>query len=196
MMARSKVASTRKCCGRNPSTPQWWSWLEYTGDKDGNGVPDLNEIGIKALKGDGDFRSAESVELLKQADIVVTNPPFSLFREYVAQLIEYEKKFIIVGNHNALTYHEVFPLIRENKMWLGHTSGDMKFRVPDHYEPRETRYWVDDGGNKWRSLGDDELANRRKGWKPNAPRYTSGVLAKYAKLVQGAETGAITNIIS
>ena len=95
-------------------------YLEYTGDKNGNNVPDPNEIGIKELKGDGDFRSQESIELLQQADIVVTNPPFSLFREYVAQLIEFEKKFIIVGHQNAISYKEIFKLIKENKLWLGY----------------------------------------------------------------------------
>lgn len=128
-------------------------WLEYTGDKDGNKVPDPSEIGVKPLRGDGDFRSEESIELLKQADIVVTNPPFSLFREFLAQLIKFDKKFIIVGTQNAITYKEIFPLIRDNKIWLGHLNGDMKFIVPDYYEPRETRYWVDAEGNKWRSLG-------------------------------------------
>ncbi len=95
-------------------------YLEYTGDKNGNKVPDPEEIGIQYLKSDGDFRSPESIELLKQADIVVTNPPFSLFREYVAQLVEYEKKFIIVGHQNAITYKEIFKLIKENKIWLGY----------------------------------------------------------------------------
>ena len=95
-------------------------YLEYTGDKNGNNVPDLNEIGIKPLKGDGDFRSFECIDLLKEADIVVTNPPFSLFREYVAQLIEYDKKFIIIGHQNAITYKEIFKLIKGNKMWLGY----------------------------------------------------------------------------
>ena len=95
-------------------------YLEYTGDKNGNNVPDLEEIGIHQLKGDGDFRSEESIELLKEADIVVTNPPFSLFREYVAQLIEYDKKFVIVGSRNAITYKEIFKLIKDNKLWLGH----------------------------------------------------------------------------
>jgi hypothetical protein len=94
-------------------------YLEYTGDKNGNNVPDPEEIGIKHLQGDGDFRSKECIELLKQADIVVTNPPFSLFREYVAQLIEYDKKFVIVGHQNAITYKEIFKLIKENKLWLG-----------------------------------------------------------------------------
>ena len=95
-------------------------YLEYTGDKNNNSVPDPDEIGIKELKGDGDFRSQESIDLLKQADIVVTNPPFSLFREYVAQLVEYDKKFVIVGHQNAITYKEIFKLIKENKLWLGY----------------------------------------------------------------------------
>ena len=94
-------------------------YLEYTGDKNGNNVPDAEEIGIKHLQGDGDFRSKECIELLKQADIVVTNPPFSLFREYVSQLVEYDKKFVIIGHQNAITYKEIFKLIKENKIWLG-----------------------------------------------------------------------------
>jgi hypothetical protein len=95
-------------------------YLEYDGDKNHNNVPDPDEIGIKHLKGDGDFRSDECVELLKQSDIVVTNPPFSLFREYVGQLIQYERKFIIIGHQNAITYKEIFKLIKENKLWLGY----------------------------------------------------------------------------
>src|SRR4051812_42072297 len=89
-------------------------YLEYDGDKNGNKVPDPEEIGIKRLKGDGDFLSAETIELLKQADIVVTNPPFSLFKEYVAQLFEYEKQFVIIGNMNAVTYKDIFRLIKDN----------------------------------------------------------------------------------
>ncbi|HQR73991.1 MAG TPA: adenine-specific methyltransferase EcoRI family protein [Sulfurovum sp.] len=95
-------------------------YLEYDGDKNGDNVPNVEEIGVHALNGDGDFRSQESIELLKQADIVVTNPPFSLFREYVAQLVEYDKKFVIVGHQNAITYKEIFKLIKENKLWLGY----------------------------------------------------------------------------
>lgn len=95
-------------------------YLEYEGDKNGNRVPDPEEIGIHQLKGDGDFRSAECIELLKQADIVVTNPPFSLFREYIAQLIKYKKHFLIVGHQNAIKYKEVFPLLIANKIWLGY----------------------------------------------------------------------------
>lgn len=128
-------------------------YLEYEGDKNQNMVPDPDEIGMKLLDGDGDFRSQESIELLKKADIVVTNPPFSLFREYVAQLIKYDKKFIIVGNQNAISYRDIFKLIKENKIWLGSNSGDMKFRVPESYEPRKVRFWIDENGQKWRSLG-------------------------------------------
>lgn len=128
-------------------------YLEYTGDKNGNMVPDPAEIGIRLLEGDGDFRSPESIALLREADIVVTNPPFSLFREFVAQLLKYDKKFLVVGSQNAITYKEVFRLIREDKVWLGYQQGDMQFRVPDHYPPKAVRYWVDDKGNKWRSLG-------------------------------------------
>ncbi len=95
-------------------------YLEYEGDKNNNKVPDPEEIGVTTLKGDGDFRNDESIELLKQADIVVTNPPFSLFREYVAQLVEYEKKFLIIGHQNAITYKEIFKLIKTNKIWLGY----------------------------------------------------------------------------
>jgi len=128
-------------------------YLEYNGDKNGNNVPDPEEIGIVHLKGDGDFRSQESIELLKQSDIVVTNPPFSLFREYVDQLIEYDKKFLIIGSQNAVTYKETFSLIKEDKLWIGYNNGDMEFKVPDSYEKRETRYRQDIDGQKWRSLG-------------------------------------------
>ena len=93
--------------------------LEYDGFRDGDVVPRPEDIGIKELEGDGDFRSPECVELLKQANIVVTNPPFSLFREYVAQLMEHDKKFIIIGHQNAITYREIFRLIMENRLWLG-----------------------------------------------------------------------------
>lgn len=109
-------------------------WLEYNGDKNGNRVPDPEEIGIHYLQGDGDFRSPECIELLKQADIVVTNPPFSLFREYVAQLIEYDKKFVFIGGHNAIHYSEIFPLIKNNQIWLGYnTNQTMTFAMPDSY---------------------------------------------------------------
>lgn len=125
-------------------------FLEYTGDKNGNKIPDAEEIGIKPLKGDGDFRSKESIALLKQADIVVTNPPFSLFREYVEQLVKYDKKFLIIGNINAITYKEIFKLIKENKAWLGINMGRgiSGFIVPEHYELYGTETSIDIFGNR------------------------------------------------
>ena len=128
-------------------------FLEYEGDKDGDRIPGDDEIEIKYLDGDGDFRSDEAIELLKQADIVVTNPPFSLLREFISQLMEYEKKFIILANQNAIKYKGIFPLIQQNKLWIGANSGDMSFKTPDHYTPRATRYWEDASGQKWRSFG-------------------------------------------
>jgi hypothetical protein len=114
-------------------------YLEYNGDKNGNNVPDVNEIGIHYLEGDGDFRSKESIELLKQSDIVVSNPPFSLFREYVAQLIEYDKKFVIIGHQNAITYKEIFPLIQNNQIWLGFGfKGGAGHFINEHYEDYAT----------------------------------------------------------
>ena len=108
---------------------------EYYGDLNGNNYPDEEEIFTSELEGDGDFRSDECVEILKKCDIVCTNPPFSLFRQYVAQLFEYKKDFLIIGNVNAISYKEVFPLIKENKMWLGVSSFNkgMYFGVPDDY---------------------------------------------------------------
>jgi hypothetical protein len=126
--------------------------LEYTGDKNGDNVPNPEEIGIKHLKGDGDFRSDECIELLKQADIVVTNPPFSLFREYVTQMAESGKKYLVIGNQNAIANKEIFRLIRENRVWLGYTHPE-KFIVPNDYEEREYRSWRDENGTNWRSLG-------------------------------------------
>ena len=129
-------------------------YLAYTGDKNGDRIPNPEEIGIIHLQGDGDFRSAECVELLKEADIVVTNPPFSLFREYVAQLVEYDKKFLIVGNQNNLTYKEIFKLVKENKIWTGVDNGGTKwFKVPNHYEiETETRIKTENG-QKYFSMG-------------------------------------------
>ncbi len=95
-------------------------YIIYDGEMNENRMPDPDEMDIKPLRGNGDFRSPECVDLLMQADIVCTNPPFSLFREYVAQLIKYDKKFLIIGHQNNITYKEIFPLIRDNKMWLGY----------------------------------------------------------------------------
>lgn len=110
-------------------------YIEYTGNPNDPTSTDFSTIEVKELKGDGDFRSAECIELLNQADIVVTNPPFSLFREYVAQLINYDKKFIIVGHQNAISYKEIFSLIKENKLWLGYGfKGGAAHFINTHYE--------------------------------------------------------------
>lgn len=127
-------------------------------DQNGDGainLQDVKEILEKAEKGgkmtkligDGDFRSSESKELLKQADIIVTNPPFSLFREYVTQLIEFDKKFVILGNNNAITYKEIFPLIKNGKMWLGYSANKtMTFRLSNRYKRWN---YIDENGNKY-----------------------------------------------
>jgi hypothetical protein len=129
-------------------------------DSDGDGAIDLGDVEYllkhnkniaTPLKGNGDFRSDECVELLRQSDIVCTNPPFSLFREYVVQLFEFNKKFLIIGNINAVTYKDCFNLIRDNKMWLGASihSGDREFRVPDDYPLNAAGYRVDNEGKKY-----------------------------------------------
>ncbi|MBQ7448297.1 MAG: adenine-specific methyltransferase EcoRI family protein [Paludibacteraceae bacterium] len=129
-------------------------------DLDGNGATDLSDVQLllqsdknimQPLQGNGDFRSAECIELLMQADIVVTNPPFSLFREYVAQLVKYDKKFLIIGNVNSITYKDFFSLIKENKVWMGFSihSGDREFRVPDDYPLNATGCRIDEKGVKY-----------------------------------------------
>lgn len=105
--------------------------------------------------GSGDFRSEESIKILKECDIVVTNPPFSLFTEYVEQLMTYGKDFIILGSQNALTTNSIFPLLKENKIWTGVFAGNMEFRVPneEEYKKDGKRFWIDENGDYWRSLG-------------------------------------------
>ena len=109
-------------------------------------IKNSNNI-LTLLDGDGDFRSEECIELLKQSDIIVTNPPFGLFREYVAQLMKYEKKFLIIGSQNALTYKDIFPYVRYNKMWFGLTmnGSNRYFRVPDYYELTESTGKIENG---------------------------------------------------
>jgi hypothetical protein len=139
--------------------------LDNVKDEDGDGAANIDDVKLflkrnkaarTALKGDdkyagGDFRSAECIALLKEADIVITNPPFSLFREYVAQLVEHEKRFLIIGNVQAITYKEIFPLIKADKIWMGVTihSGDREFRVPDHYPLNAAGWRVDENGVKY-----------------------------------------------
>lgn len=122
-------------------------YYEYTGGKDEVIIPTLEDVTY--FKGNGDFRSVESIELLKQADVVVTNPPFSLFRDHIAQIIEYEKEFLVIGNINAITYKEIFKLIKANKAWMGIKMGRgiSGFIVPDHYELYGTETSIDKFGN-------------------------------------------------
>ena len=125
--------------------------LEIVKDKNKDGKINKLDTIKTPLKQNGDFRSPECIEILKKADIVVTNPPFSLFREYVAQLFEYNKKFIIIGNQNAITYKEIFKLIKDNKIWLGQSihSGDREFRVPEYYPLNASGSRIDENGNKY-----------------------------------------------
>ena len=108
---------------------------------------------VKKLKGSGDFRTDECIRYLKQCDICCTNPPFSLFADLFSLLVKYEKQYLLIGNQNAITYKEIFPYIKENKAWVGYRFGDMAFRVPADTAPRNTRFWIDETGQKWRSLG-------------------------------------------
>lgn len=121
---------------------------------------------VKKLKGDGDFRSEECLEYLKKADIIVTNPPFSKFIDLFSLLIKYNKKFLLIGNQNAITYKEIFPYIKNGKVRIGYRFGDMSFKVPQDTIPRKTRFWIDVNGQKWRSLGNamwlTNLDNLRK----------------------------------
>ena len=113
----------------------------------------LQKDSIKQLNGNGDFRTEECIEFLKECDICCTNPPFSLFSELFELVMKFKKKFLLIGNQNAITYKNIFPYIIENKVWVGYRFGDMSFRVPSNTKPRNTRFWVDSTGQKWRSLG-------------------------------------------
>lgn len=134
--------------------------IDEVTDLDGDGATGIDDVKLflernphtrTRLAEGGDFRSAECIELLKQADIVVTNPPFSLFREYVAQLMEHKKKLLIIGNLNAIKYKVVFPHFQSNELWLGPsiTSGDREFQVPDSYPLDAAGSRVDEDGNKF-----------------------------------------------
>ena len=134
-------------------------YLIYDGNN-GESMPDWDKVDVKPLRGDGDFRSKECIELLLQADIVVTNPPFSLFREYMAQLMAFHKKFVILGNKNSVTCKDIFPLIKENKVWTGMQpmGVDMLFDVPEDYaeylvknEKEGSKYKIVDGVVKGRT---------------------------------------------
>ena len=128
--------------------------LEYLGNGKKGGEPDEKKVKITALKDDGDFRGRECLALLKQADIVVTNPPFSLFREYVSQLVEHQKSFLVLGQQNAITYKGIFTLIRDNKLWLGNNNGGTKwFQVPADYDIKTASRKKVENGVKYFSMG-------------------------------------------
>lgn len=136
--------------------------ISNVGDENGDGRFDLADVEyllknnkncLSLLAGDGDFRSEECVQLMREADVVVTNPPFSLFREYIGQLESLNKKYLIVGNLNAAKYKEMFPLIAQNKVWLGYQCGHYWFGVPDNYEEKKTDFKIDENGKKWRRMG-------------------------------------------
>ena len=120
----------------------------YRGDKNGNNVPDIDEWEQTPMEGNGGFNTPEGLALIDEADIIVTNPPFSLFREFISTMIEHDKKFLIIGNMNAVTCKEIFPLFKENKLWFGVTihSGDRAFNVPDDYPLEAAGCGVDDNG--------------------------------------------------
>lgn len=126
-------------------------YLIYEGDKNGDKMPNPEEIDRHYLKQDGDFRSPECVKLLQEADIVVTNPPFSLFREYIALLEKHNKKYLIIGNLNAVTYRDVFGLIASDRLWFGHSihSGDREFGVPSDYPLKAAGCRIDEQGNRF-----------------------------------------------
>jgi hypothetical protein len=144
--------------------------LIYEGDKNGNRQVDENEIQVTELKGNGDFRSEECIEFLKECDVVVTNHPFSLFREYVKQLMEYGKKFLIIGNKNAITYKEIFSYIKNNELWLGITNPD-EYRLPNGNITQSVKglcRWFTNLDNKKRN---EELDLYRKYSNEYYPKY-------------------------
>lgn len=127
--------------------------IELTKDITGDGKINEADIVETEFTQNGDFRSPECIELLEEADIVVTNPPFSLFREYITQLYEYEKDFLIIGRMTAVTYKEILPLFMNGELWLGKNSGHFWFRVPEYYEEKRTDFKIDENGQKWRRMG-------------------------------------------
>lgn len=150
-----------------PKNQPYVVYINEVTDLNGDGRTDLQDVELllkmrkntrRKLHGDdtypaGDFRSAESIALLKQADIVVTNPPFSIFTDYIKQLVDYNKKFLIVGNQNNFLYKEILPMFLHNTVWLGNSCGHWWFKVPPYYEEKMTDYKMDDTGQKWRRMG-------------------------------------------
>ena len=147
-------------------------------DIDGDGRIDFHDLEWRYLNGDGDFRSAEVTALRDESDIIVTNPPFSLFREFLAWIVEADKKFLIIGNMNAITYKEVFPLLMHNKIWLGSTihSGDREFGIPDEYPITASGWRIDENGKKIHSSQGSSLVYQHRSWAspPATVAYDNG----------------------
>jgi hypothetical protein len=178
--------------------------INEVGDVDGDGQFNLKDVALQLktnknnewtpLKGDGDFRSDECIELLKQSDVVVTNPPFSLFRDFVKQIFDYKKQFLIIGNMNSVTYKEIFPLIKGNKMWYGQSisSGDREFQVPDDYPLNAASYRSEDGKNYIRVKGVRWFTNLDHGRRHQVlDLMTKEDNLKYNKKLQGHETAYV-----
>jgi hypothetical protein len=127
--------------------------LELEGNKNGNGKVTCFDVIKTPLKQNGDFRSPECIELLKECDIVVTNPPFSLMKEYIPILMNNGKQFLVLGNMNHITFKEIFHYFKDNEIWLGYNNGHFWFKVPDYYEPKKTDFKIDETGQKWRRMG-------------------------------------------
>lgn len=147
LIASCYIENERNLFNYDQNQPKGY-YYEYTGKSNEVIIPTIDDV--KYFKGDGDFRSTESIELLKKSDVIVTNPPFSLFREHIAQIINYDKEFLVIGNINAITYKEIFKLIQNNKAWMGVNMGRgiSGFIVPDHYELYGTETKVNEYGEK------------------------------------------------
>jgi hypothetical protein len=135
----------------DPNKPSYK--LELEGDHDNDGKITRLDVVKTPLKQNGDFRSPECLELLRECDIVVTNPPFSLMTEYLPLMVNSRKQFLILGNTNHAILSETFAYLKGNQFWLGHNSGHFWFKVPDYYEVKETDFKIDETGQKWRRMG-------------------------------------------
>lgn len=158
-------------------------YLEYDGSIKYSGEKDFSKIPCRELKGNGDFRSQECIEFLQEADIVVTNPPFSLFKEFIPFLFKYNKKFLVIGNINNITYNSIIPLIKQNKMWCGVNDGHFWFQVPDYYEEKRTDFKIENG-IKYRRMGNicwftNLEISRKQEILETGKRYDSSKYEKY-----------------
>lgn len=180
------------CSFHNKNNPESSYWVDVKHEE----ASDISLVIPNVFENSGDFREKESIELLKQADIVITNPPFSLFRQFIAQLFEYDKKFIVMGNMNALTYKEIFPLFKDDKMWYGPSihSGDREFEVPDNYPLTSASFRIEKNGKRFvrvkgvRWFTNMDHAQRHDELKLTC-RYSPQLYPKYANF-DAIEVGA------